>query len=559
MIEQQICEENDIKEGEMKQFELGQGKVLITKTNGSISAVSAKCTHYGAPLVTGAYKHGKVRCPWHGACFNTVTGDIEDFPGLDSLHKYEVNIRNGKVFVKANEETFADFRRVKPMQTCCSDDEIYLIIGGGCAAILCAETLRQEGFKGQVIMTTQECHVPYDRTKLSKMLNAEAEKLYLRKEAFLKEKDIKIQFNKKAYSVDSTKRTVSFSDGSVQQYTKLFVATGGQPRVLSIPGHDLQNIFYLRSPEDANKIHESSQGKDVVILGTGFIGMEIAAYLTGKAKSVAVVGSGRSKVPFEKLLGEKVGSRFMKMHMDKGVKFHLDQPVKEIKGANGKVAGVVLQDDEVLPADVVLSGIGVVPSTGFMKDTSVQMNKYGHIIVDKFMKADEGIYAGGDIVSYPYCHDNDCRINIGHWQLASAHGRVAAMNMLGKEKPCVTVPFFWTGQFGKSLRYAGHCSSFDEIVYEGDVDDMKFAAYYIRKGKVHAIACMNMGAKASEVAFELQNGCFSCPEHLRVVNSSKHLSSHKVGEHNYFRYGVGIALFSVACVIIARVFYTRNL
>lgn len=508
-----MCNEDDISEGEIKEFKIGAGKVLLTKYNGVLSAVGAKCTHYGAPLITGSYSNGRVRCPWHGACFSTTTGDIEDFPGVDSLHKFEVCIEDGKVVVTADDKALTDFRRVKEMTGVCSAQhetlsETFLIIGGGVAALLCAETLRQEGFSGELIMARQEAHPPYDRPKLSKMLNATPASLYLRDEDFLKEKKI-TSLHAKAVHVDTANHIVTFADNSTRSYNKLFVATGGRPRQLNVAGSNLANICYLRSPEDANIIHESSPGKNIVVLGTGFIGMEVAASLVSKANSVSVVGSGRTKIPFEKLLGEKIGKMFLKLHKDKGVEFYLDHGVKEIQGVDGKVSSVVLTDGTSIPADVVIAGIGVVPSTEMLQNTDVKLDKAGNLVVDEFLYAGHDVYGGGDIVSFPYCYDEGKQINIGHWQLASAHGRCAALNMMGKKTPIRTIPFFWSGQFGKSLRYAGHCTSFDEIVYEGDVDEMKFTAYYCRENKVYSVAAMNMGAKVSELAFKLQDG--TCP------------------------------------------------
>lgn len=521
MLEQVVCESNGILEGELKEVEFGSGKILLSKHNGVISAVSAKCTHYGAPLITGAYKNGKVRCPWHGACFNTTTGDIEDFPGLDNLHKYEVSIKDGKVIVSGDEKTLKDFRCTKAFNGDCKEKEIYLIVGGGGAAIICAETLRKEGFIGQIILATAENHLPYDRPKLSKALNTEPSKLYLRSNEFFKERKIEILFNKKAVQVDSDKNVVHFEDGTRQTYTKLFTATGGSPRPLTIPGCDLKNILYLRTPEDANFIDTVSPDKDLVVIGTGFISMELAAYFAKKCKSVTVIGSGRSRYPFERLLGERIGKMYYEQHISKGIKFYLDQPIKEIKGNDGTVTHVVLKNDETIKADVIIAGIGVSPSTGYFKNTNVQLDKAGHVIVDKFLQASDNIFCGGDIVLFPYRYDNDRLVNIGHWQLASYHGKCAALNMLGKKIPCSTVPFFWSGQFGKSLRYAGHCEKFDEIIYDGNVEEMTFAAYYYSVGKLAAVACMNMGAKASEVAFWIEDGTTPTPEELKKQINAK--------------------------------------
>ncbi|XP_066929188.1 apoptosis-inducing factor 3-like [Clytia hemisphaerica] len=521
MLEQEVCNESDVSEGQMKQVEFGSGKILLSKYNGQISAVSGKCTHYGAPLITGAYKDGKVRCPWHGACFNAVTGDIEDFPGLDSLHKYEVAIKNGKVIVKGSENTLKDFRCIKPMEDSCATKEIFLIIGGGGAAITCAETLRQQGFTGKIIMATSENHVPYDRPKLSKMLNAEPSKLYLRTPEFLKEKNIEVLYGKKAMKVDLQDKTVVFEDGTSQKYTKLFTATGGSPKLLNVPGSELGGVLYLRTPDDANQIDKLCPEKEIVILGTGFISMELAAYFSSKCKSVTVIGSGRTKYPFEKLLGDRIGKMYYNQHTSKGVKLIMDSPVKELVGENGKVAGVVLSNGQTIKADVVLVGIGVTPSTKYFNGAGVQMNSLGYVIVDKYLCASSDVYCGGDIVSFPYHYGDNEMINIGHWQLASNHGRCAAMNMLGKETPCVTVPFFWTQQYGKSLRYAGYAGGYDEILYEGNVEELTFAAYYFRKGKFVAIACINMGAKASEMALLIQDNQLPSMEDMKAKITSK--------------------------------------
>ncbi|XP_065647012.1 apoptosis-inducing factor 3 isoform X2 [Hydra vulgaris] len=512
MIKQIVCNATDLREGELKEFDLGPGKVLLSKVNGQISAVSSKCTHYGAPLITGAYKNGKVRCPWHGACFSTITGDIEDFPGLDCLQAFKVEVNDGKVIVIANEESLINFRRVKSMDGYCSENKnIILILGGGVSALICAETLRQEGYQGEIIMATKESHVPYDRTKLSKALNTKASDLYLRDINFLNEKGIIMAFNKLAVSVDIIQRKVLFADHSFQSYTKLFIATGSQPRHLDIPGNDLENIFYLRTPENANDIDSACINKDIVILGSGFIGMELACYFINKAKSVSVVG--RTSVPFEKLLGERVGKSLKMLHIAKGVKF-FESSIKELIGTQGKVVGVVLADGTVIKTDVVISGIGVSPSTEFLENSSVVRDECGFIKVDQFMRCNTDVYAGGDIVSFPYVYDSGKYINIGHWQVASAHGRYAALNMLEKNVPLVTVPFFWTSLYGNSLRYAGYCSSFDQILYEGNVEELKFVAYYCRDGQVRAVASMNCGAKASEMAFKIESGDIKPPDNI---------------------------------------------
>jgi len=164
-VEAYACQVDDMKDGEMREVVIGEGKALLVRDRGEYSAIGPKCTHYGAPLVKGSLKNGHVRCPWHGACFNIKNGDIEDYPGLDCVPKHEVLIQDGdKVVIKATKSALASHKRYKPMvQTENKDGPHVLIIGGGPASVTCAEVLRQRSFTGRITIVTQETHLPYDR------------------------------------------------------------------------------------------------------------------------------------------------------------------------------------------------------------------------------------------------------------------------------------------------------------------------------------------------------------------------------------------------------------
>ncbi|XP_051891917.1 apoptosis-inducing factor 3-like [Pristis pectinata] len=296
----------------MREFEVENQKLLLIKSNGEFSAIGHLCTHYGAPLVKGVLSNGKVRCARHGACFNIKTGDIEEYPTLDGVQCYPVKVQNGKVIISASAKALEANRRIKTMVTPSpSIKTVILLIGGGPASLICAETLRQEFYAGRIIIATKEQHLPYDRTKLSKNLDISIESILLRKSEFYSTYGIEVLTNKEAISVNTGKRRVGFKDGTSQQYDYLLIATGCIPRKLSCPGADLENVFSLYAPEDANKIHELSNEKDVVIVGSSFIGMEITWYLINKAKSVSVIGT--SKVPFQDVLGKDVGTAIMKL------------------------------------------------------------------------------------------------------------------------------------------------------------------------------------------------------------------------------------------------------
>lgn len=506
VVEAVVCGENELKDGEMREVEVDNRPVLIVREEGKYYAVGSKCTHYGAPLVKGAHCNGRVRCPWHGACFNIKTGDIEDFPGLDSIPTFEVEVSDGKVKVKANKAILSQTKRQKSM--CKADDQTkksVLIVGGGPASVTCAETLRQEGFTGQISIATREKCLPYDRPKLSKAMDSKADAIALRDADFYESYDINILTEKEATSVNTEKKAVTFSDGSDMTYDSLLLATGGRPRTLPIAGTDLQNVCILRTPDDANFIAEKAAGKKVVIIGSSFIGMEVAAFLADKAESVSVVDI--IKVPFQLVLGEKVGSVLQKLHEDNGIKFYFEKGIKQFEGEDGKVTEAVLSDDTRLPADLCVLGVGVVPATDFLKDSGIQMSDRGFISVDKLMKTNvPDVYAAGDIVEFPLFTVDDKMANVQHWQMAHAHGRTAALSIMGTPKEIKSVPFFWTMMYKKSIRYTGYGVGYDDIVVHGDLDAQKFVACYTKGDEVIAVSSLNFDPIVSQAAEIMASG-----------------------------------------------------
>ncbi|XP_069136571.1 apoptosis-inducing factor 3-like isoform X1 [Argopecten irradians] len=505
VIEEVVCEEGELEDGMMKEVALGEGKVLLVKEDGDIHAMGAQCTHYGAPLIKGAYCKGRVRCPWHGACFDVKTGDIEDYPGLDSVHKFDVSVADGKVKVKANKSALKTFRRQRSMCKAKGDNsDSVLIIGGGPASVVCAETLRQEGFTGKVTIATKEEHLPYDRIKLSKAMDIKPAAIALRGEDFYRNADIDILTQKEAEAVDTENKSVKFKDGSTQTYGSLVLATGGSPRVLPIPGIDLENVRMLRTPSDANFIAEKAVGKNVVIIGSSFIGMEVAAYLADKAASVSVVDI--IKTPFQLVLGEKVGGMLKQMHEDHGVKFFLERGIKEFSGPDGHVTEAVLSDDTRLPADLCILGVGVVPATDFLKSSGLTMNR-GFLPVNKFMETSQpNVYAAGDIVEFPLFTEGDKSVNVQHWQMAHAHGRTAALSIVGKKTEIASVPYFWTVMYGKSIRYTGYGVGYDDVIVHWDEEAMKCVAFYTRGEDVVAVASLNSDPLVSQAAEGMAKG-----------------------------------------------------
>ncbi|XP_049553539.1 apoptosis-inducing factor 3 isoform X5 [Orcinus orca] len=602
-LEAAVCHIKDLENGQMREVELGWGKVLLVKDNGEFHALGHKCPHYGAPLVKGVLSRGRVRCPWHGACFNISTGDLEDFPGLDSLHKFQVKIEKEKVYVRASKQVRGELgaqakergekglwaqktacswalwwegayrvwlgsrvkgcvvgmrwhwssrtwpagmgtgspamtpasscpqlaghpqalqlqRRTKVMATCISPSAGHssstnvLIVGAGAAGLVCAETLRQEGFSDRIVLCTLDRHLPYDRPKLSKSLDAQLEQLALRPKEFFRAQGIEVLTEAQVVTVDVRNKKAVFKDGFKLEYSKLLLAPGSSPKTLSCKGKDVENVFTIRTPEDANRVVRLARGRNAVVVGAGFLGMEVAAYLTEKAHSVSVVEL--EETPFRRFLGERVGRALMKMFESNRVKFYMQTEVSELRAQEGKLKEVVLKSSKVLRADVCVVGIGAVPATGFLRQSGIGLDSRGFIPVNKMMQTNvPGVFAAGDAVTFPLAWRNNRKVNIPHWQMAHAQGttspaaawgRVAAQNMLAQEAEISTVPYLWTAMFSKSLRYAGYGEGFDDVIIQGDLDELKFVAFYTKGDEVISVASMNYDPIVSKVAEVLASG-----------------------------------------------------
>uniref|UniRef100_A0A8D2QR92 Apoptosis inducing factor mitochondria associated 3 n=1 Tax=Zosterops lateralis melanops TaxID=1220523 RepID=A0A8D2QR92_ZOSLA len=480
IVEASVCHVKDLENGQMREVDLGCGKALLIKESGEFHAVGHKCPHYGAPLVKGVLSKGRVRCPWHGACFNIGTGDIEDFPGLDSLPRFQVRSLS--------------LQRTKMMAKCISlsnynlSSTNVLIIGAGAAGLVCAETLRQEGFSDRIVMCTMDRHLPYDRPKLSKSMDSHPEQIALRPKEFFCTYDIEVLTEMQVAAVD-----VKTSDKHLKDQENL------------CKGREIENVFNIRTPEDANRVVKLATSKNVVIVGASFLGMEVAAYLAERAHSVSVVEL--EHVPFKKFFGERVGRAVMKMFENNRVKFYMQTEVSELREQEGKLKEVVLKSGKILRADVCVVGVGAVPATGFLKQSGINIDSKGFIVVNKMMQTNiPGVFAAGDAVTFPLALRNNKKVNVPHWQMAHMHGRIAALNMLAHGTEISTVPYLWTAMFGKSIRYAGHGEGFDDVVIQGDLDELKFVAFYTKSDEVVAVASINYDPIVSKVAEVLAAG-----------------------------------------------------
>jgi apoptosis-inducing factor 3 len=239
----------------------------------------------------------------------------------------------------------------------------------------------------------------------------------------------------------------------------------------------------LRSRADADALlAQAERSTRAVVLGAGFIGMEVAASLRERGLGVTVIGP--EKVPFEKQLGCEVGGAFVGLHTERGVEFRFESKVTALEGGPN-VQSVVLQSGERIPVDIVVVGFGITPATAYAK--GLPRDEDGGIPVDASLRVAEGLYAAGDIAHFPHRGDG-APIRVEHWRVAEQHGRIAALNMLGHGLRYDAVPVFWTIQYLKRLDYVGHAADWEQVIVHGDLGKRQFIAYYVKDGHVAAAA-----------------------------------------------------------------------
>ncbi|KAL8871926.1 MAG: hypothetical protein Q9174_002348 [Haloplaca sp. 1 TL-2023] len=522
----------DLKNGEKREAEvegIENGKILLARVGGTTHAMSSNCTHYGAPLKNGVLTpEGRLTCAWHGACFNVASGDVEDAPALDPLAKFEVYEKSGAVYIKGEEATIKASRRQPNVKCKAQGQEKVVVVGGGSGAMGAVQALREQGFKGEITMISKEPYLPIDRTKLSKALIADKSKVEWRSQEWFDTASIGT-ISDEVSSVDFKSKSVSTKSGQSYPYTKLVLCSGGTPKALPMPGFkDLSNIFLLRTLPDVQAILGAvgeKGGKNVVVVGSSFIGMEVSNALS-KNNNVTVVGM--ESAPLERVMGSEVGKIFQKLISKNGVKFHMEASVDSAKPSqddSSKVGSVSLKDGTSLPADFVVLGIGVAPATEYLRDNSaIQLEQDGSIKTNESFEVagQSGVYAIGDIATYPYHGPggNGSLTRIEHWNVAQNAGRsVAASIAKPSEKAKPFIPVFWSAM-GSQLRYCGNTpNGWDDMVLQGQPDEAKFAAFYGKGDTVVAVASMQMDPVMSQSAELMRRGSMLPLSELRKGKS----------------------------------------
>ncbi|HEX7615980.1 MAG TPA: FAD-dependent oxidoreductase [Thermoanaerobaculia bacterium] len=467
----------------------GEAVVLVRKGAGFF-AVGATCTHYSTPLAGGIVTDGTLRCPLHHACFDLSTGEALRAPAFAPVACYRVEVSDGRVRIGARNAMPAarDRSQTAPASV--------VIVGAGAAAYAAADTLRREGFRGTVTLLGAEETGPVDRPNLSKeYLTGEAPEEWM---PLPMPAGVEVRTGARVAGIDVAGRRVLLGDGSAVSWDALLLATGVEVVRLDVPGSDLPHVHTLRTLADGKAIvADAGKAKRAVVVGTGFIGLEVAASLRKLGVAVDVVAPAP---PFEKVLGPEVGAFLQRLHEEHGVVFHLGESIASIS------PGVVrLKSGAELPADLVVVGIGVRPATDLAERAGLLTDR-GILVDERLETSAKGIFAAGDAARW-----RDERfggtLRVEHWVVAQRMGAAAARSILGNPGAFRDVPFFWSAHYDVFLAYVGHAERWDLIDVHGSLAAKDATLAYRQGGRTLAVVTIGRDRTGllAEVAFERED------------------------------------------------------
>jgi 3-phenylpropionate/trans-cinnamate dioxygenase ferredoxin reductase subunit len=366
--------------------------------------------------------------------------------------------------------------------------ETFVIAGGGLAGAKAAEALREQGFRGRIVLAAEEDVRPYERPPLSKDYlqgKAERETIFVHAPDWYDASRVELLLGTAVTGIDRGRREVTLSDGGRLAYGKLLLATGSAPRRLPLPGADADGVLYLRRLGDSDRIRDIFRAASrVLIIGAGWIGLEVAAAARIAGADVTILE--RAELPLLHVLGPQVAPVFADLHRQHGVDLRLGVRVAEITVSGGKATGARLADGTRIGADAVIVGIGAAPQTALAEAAALDVRD--GVVTDASLRtSDPDIYAAGDIANafHPLLGR---RIRVEHWANALHQPKTAAASMLGRDAVYDRVPYFYTDQYDLGMEYAGYAGpgGYDQVIFRGDVGKREFIAFWLSGGRVAA-------------------------------------------------------------------------
>lgn len=361
-----------------------------------------------------------------------------------------------------------------------------VIVGASLAGVSAAEALREAGFAGQIVLAGAEGVVPYDRPPLSKQVLREGYPPQLRDPDWYRQQGIELMLGKTATALDPQQRIVTFSNGSEVSYDGLVIATGACPRPLPAP-LDAPGIHVLRTMEDCLALREAlHRARRLLVVGAGFIGLEVAATARQMGLDVTVVEA--ASVPLGRVLGDEVGDWFAARHREHGVELRCSVTVEHVAGGPGHYQ-VRLSDGYELSTEVILAGVGVTPATGWLAGSGIATSD--GVLCDAYCRTSApGVVAAGDVARW-YNPLFDEQMRIEHWTNAVEQGRAAALALISEaDRPYAPAPYFWSDQFDMRIRFVGRAYAAEDVRIVQQ-DEHSLVALYGRDGAVRAALCVN--------------------------------------------------------------------
>jgi len=365
-----------------------------------------------------------------------------------------------------------------------------VIVGAGHAAGQVIATLKQKKFDGTICLIGEESYLPYQRPPLSKKYLAgelPAERLHFKADSFYDEPNIEVHLNTRVAHIDRAKKVVRSDTGEEFPYEHLVISLGAHPRHLDLPGVELAGVHYLRTIRDVDAIREQIQpGCRLVIVGAGYIGLEVAAVAAQLGLDVTVVEMLERVM--SRVVSESVSEFYQKEHLEHGVKLLLSTGIRDFSG-DGHVHAVALSDGTRIEADLVVIGIGVVPNTDLATDAGLQVGD-GIVVDDRCRTSDPDIYAVGDCTYHP----NDVlgyQVRLESVHNALEQAKTAAVNICGEEQKYAQVPWFWSDQYDLKLQIAGLSQNYDQTIIRGDPAERSFSCLYLNGGRLIAVDAIN--------------------------------------------------------------------
>jgi 3-phenylpropionate/trans-cinnamate dioxygenase ferredoxin reductase subunit len=368
-------------------------------------------------------------------------------------------------------------------------EQTFIIVGASLAGAKAAEELRNEGFDGALILVGAEHERPYERPPLTKdYLRGESprDKTYVHEERFYAEHDIELLTGTAVSALDPAGARITLDDGRELRYDRLLLATGAEPRKISIPGADLDGVYYLRTLDDCDALRERLEGGPaVVVIGAGWIGAEFAASARQRGAEVTMIEP--LSVPLERVLGPELGAFYRDVHDGHGVRLRLGSGVEALEGDRA-VRQAKTSDGDTVDCDFVVVGVGVAPRVELAERAGLEIDN-GVVVDQALATSAAGIYAAGDVANawHPVFGR---RIRIEHWANALNQGPAAARAMLGREVAYDRIPYFFSDQYDVGMEYSGYATDWDEVVFRGDRAGGEFIAFWLKDQRV--VAGMNV-------------------------------------------------------------------